>query len=47
MHFRIQAQPTIRAIDILRRGLKDLEEICDHTTNTFEDAMSEYRTNKK
>ncbi|CAG9805291.1 unnamed protein product [Chironomus riparius] len=29
IHFRIQTADNIKAIDILRRGLKDLEFICD------------------
>lgn len=39
MHFRIQANPDTKAIDVLRRGLKDLLNICDHTLETFESAM--------
>ncbi|XP_037940265.1 probable DNA-directed RNA polymerases I and III subunit RPAC2 [Teleopsis dalmanni] len=35
MHFRIQARG-VRAIDILRRGLEELQKICDHTIQTFE-----------
>uniref|UniRef100_T1H6G1 DNA-directed RNA polymerases I and III subunit RPAC2 n=1 Tax=Megaselia scalaris TaxID=36166 RepID=T1H6G1_MEGSC len=34
MHFRIQSKG--RAVDILRRGLEDLEKLCDHTVETFE-----------
>lgn len=45
MHFRIQAQPNVRAVDILRRGLKDLEDVCDHTITTFDEAMGKYRRN--
>ncbi|CAO1428833.1 unnamed protein product [Diamesa hyperborea] len=39
MHFRIQAQSNKRAIDILRRGLQDLQEVCNHTLTTFGEAM--------
>lgn len=42
MHFRIQAAKDVRAIDILRRGLEDLEQVCDHTTEVFTTAMKEY-----
>lgn len=44
MHFRIQAPPKVRAIDILRRGLEDLEKVCDHTMETFEIAVAEQAT---
>lgn len=44
MHFRIQAHSNKRAIDILRRGLEDLQHICDHTITTFEDAMNLYKS---
>ncbi|XP_035910800.1 probable DNA-directed RNA polymerases I and III subunit RPAC2 [Anopheles maculipalpis] len=40
MHFRIQAAKSVRAIDILRRGLEDLERVCDHTIETFEAAIA-------
>jgi DNA-directed RNA polymerase subunit L len=36
MHFRIQTvNSDIRAIDMLKQGLKDLESICDHTLESF------------
>lgn len=34
INFRIQTSGP-KAIDILRRGLTDLEEHCDHILNTF------------
>ena len=45
MHFVIQAKKG-RAIDILRRGLEDLSKVCDHTMQTFEKAMDEYKSSK-
>lgn len=39
MHFRIQANKNAKAIDILKRGLQDLHEVCDHTLLTFNNAM--------
>ncbi|XP_067012455.2 DNA-directed RNA polymerases I and III subunit RPAC2 isoform X2 [Anabrus simplex] len=38
LHFRIQ---TIGppAVDILRRGLADLEKLCDHTLKVFQNEM--------
>lgn len=39
MHLRIQANKNVKAIDVLRRGLEDLEKVCDHTITTFETAM--------
>lgn len=44
MHFRIQAQSDKRAIDILRRGLQDLQEVCNHTLTTFGEAMENQMT---
>lgn len=41
MHFRIQAQKTVRAIDLLRRGLEDLEKVCDHTLDVFQTAVQD------
>ncbi|XP_063375348.1 probable DNA-directed RNA polymerases I and III subunit RPAC2 isoform X1 [Cydia amplana] len=41
MHFRIQAHET-PALEILKRGLKDLEKVCDHTINLFESEVKEY-----
>lgn len=36
MHFRIQtSNPDLKAIDVLRRGLRDLEAVCDLTLTTF------------
>lgn len=42
MHFRIQAAKDVRAIDLLRKGLEDLEKVCDHTTEVFSSAMKEF-----
>lgn len=39
MHLRIQAVAGVRAVDVLKRGLQDLERVCDHTIETFEAAM--------
>lgn len=41
MHFRIQtASSEIRAIDVLKRGLSDLENVCDQTITTFESELN-------
>lgn len=42
MHFRIQANKQMRAIDILKRGLEDLESLCDHTIETFEKEVANF-----
>ena len=42
---RIQAK-TENAIDILRKGLKDLDKICDHTLETFNNAYEQFKTSK-
>lgn len=42
MHFRIQANPKIKALDVLKRGLEDIEKVCDHTLETFEREMEEF-----
>ncbi|EDV98734.1 probable DNA-directed RNA polymerases I and III subunit RPAC2 [Drosophila grimshawi] len=41
LHFRIQSHRE-RAIDLLKRGLEDLEALCDHTMNTFETEMNSF-----
>ncbi|KAI8439981.1 hypothetical protein MSG28_001429 [Choristoneura fumiferana] len=41
MHFRIQTYET-PALEILKRGLKDLEKVCDHTVNLFESEVKEF-----
>lgn len=46
MHLRIQAAKNVRAVDVLRRGLVDLEKVCDHTAKTFENAYEEYQDAK-
>nr|NP_001260563.1 RNA polymerase I and III subunit D, isoform D [Drosophila melanogaster]AGB93098.1 RNA polymerase I and III subunit D, isoform D [Drosophila melanogaster] len=45
LHFRIQSRRD-RAIDILKRGLEDLEGLCDHTIVTFEKEMAEFNAMK-
>ncbi|XP_059060175.1 probable DNA-directed RNA polymerases I and III subunit RPAC2 [Achroia grisella] len=42
MHFRIQAKET-PALEILKRGLADLEKVCDHTLELFEQEVKEYQ----
>ncbi|PZC76767.1 hypothetical protein B5X24_HaOG204155 [Helicoverpa armigera] len=41
MHFRIQAHET-PALEILKRGLKDLEKVCDHTIDLFEKEVNDF-----
>ncbi|KAF5274878.1 hypothetical protein FQA39_LY07060 [Lamprigera yunnana] len=43
MHFRIQMHRG-RAIDALRRGLKDLVKLCDHTLETFNEELIVFKT---
>ena len=40
LHVRIQTNGP-RAIDILKRGLKELEKLCDETTVTFKVSICE------
>lgn len=47
MNFRIQADKSSRAVDVLRRGLMDLDKVCDHTLTTFETAMEEFKNTNK
>lgn len=46
MHFRIQTARNVRAVDVLRRGLVDLEKVCDHTLTTFEEAYKDHQEPK-
>lgn len=43
MNFRIQADRSSNAIEILKRGLMDLEKMCDTVDETFKAALSEYK----
>ncbi|XP_015190621.1 PREDICTED: probable DNA-directed RNA polymerases I and III subunit RPAC2 [Polistes dominula] len=45
INFRIQTK-TGRATDILKRGLQDLEKICDHTLEVFNEAYKQYKSSK-
>ncbi|KAJ9574589.1 hypothetical protein L9F63_008216, partial [Diploptera punctata] len=44
MHFRIKTTGP-PAVDILRRGIEDLEKLCDHTLSTFQEEMNVYKEN--
>lgn len=44
IHFRIQANKNIKAIDVMRRGLEDLEKLCDYTIETFEKEMGNFNS---
>ncbi|XP_075225553.1 RNA polymerases I and III subunit AC2 l(2)37Cg [Lycorma delicatula] len=42
MHFRIQTNGP-KAVDLLQRGLQDLDKLCEHTAKLFQEGMDEYR----
>lgn len=44
MHFRIQSRET-PALEILKRGLTDLEKVCNHTMDLFEKEVKEFSRN--
>ncbi|XP_073999904.1 RNA polymerases I and III subunit AC2 l(2)37Cg [Rhodnius prolixus] len=44
MHLRIQSSGP-KALDILQKGLKDLEKLCDFTLMKFDQSMTEYKDN--
>ncbi|KAJ2938819.1 hypothetical protein O0L34_g18444 [Tuta absoluta] len=41
MHFRIQTMET-PALEVLKRGLKDLEKLCNHTMDLFEKEVKDF-----
>lgn len=43
MHFRIQTTKDVRAVDVLRRGLVDLEKVCSHTLESFDQAYQDHQ----
>ncbi|KAK4887583.1 hypothetical protein RN001_003854 [Aquatica leii] len=45
MHLRIQMRNG-RAIDALRRALKDLVKLCDHTIETFNEQLISFQTDQ-
>ncbi|XP_046994209.1 probable DNA-directed RNA polymerases I and III subunit RPAC2 [Schistocerca americana] len=42
MHFRIQTNGP-RAADILKKGIEDLEKVCDHILEVFQAEMEEFK----
>uniref|UniRef100_A0A023F7V9 DNA-directed RNA polymerases I and III subunit RPAC2 n=1 Tax=Triatoma infestans TaxID=30076 RepID=A0A023F7V9_TRIIF len=42
MHFRIQSSGP-KALDILQKGLKDLEKLCDLTLAKFDEALVQHK----
>ncbi|XP_044735970.1 probable DNA-directed RNA polymerases I and III subunit RPAC2 [Chrysoperla carnea] len=42
MHFRIQTYNS-RAIDILKRGLEDVQKLCDHTMETIQHEVTQHK----
>ncbi|EFN60456.1 Probable DNA-directed RNA polymerases I and III subunit RPAC2 [Camponotus floridanus] len=44
IHFNIQTTGE-SAIEVLKRGLQDLERICDHTIETFDTAYKNFKSN--
>ena len=45
VNFRIQSKQT-PAINILEKGLVDLNSVCDHVLKTFEKSVNEFKSNK-
>jgi DNA-directed RNA polymerase I and III subunit RPAC2 len=45
VNFRIQSK-SVPAIDILEKGLVDLNSVCEHVLNTFEDSINDFKNNK-
>jgi len=43
LHLRIQTMTGESAVDVLRKGLQDLEQICDVTEDTFNSAVDKWR----
>ncbi|CAK1551622.1 unnamed protein product [Leptosia nina] len=41
IHFRIQTHET-PALEVLKRGLHDLQKLCNHTLNLFEKEVKEF-----
>lgn len=42
MHFRIQTANGTSAVETLRRGLEDLEDVCNHTIELFESEVRDF-----
>jgi DNA-directed RNA polymerase I and III subunit RPAC2 len=45
VNFRIQSK-SVPPIDILEKGLVDLNSVCEHVLNTFEDSINDFKNNK-
>ncbi|CAL1294158.1 unnamed protein product [Larinioides sclopetarius] len=46
INFRIQTKGAA-ATDVLKKGLEDLQTLCDHMKTTFESALKDYKETKK
>ncbi|GBM38992.1 DNA-directed RNA polymerases I and III subunit RPAC2 [Araneus ventricosus] len=46
INFRIQTKGAA-ATDVLKKGLEDLQTLCDHMNTTFQNALEDYRDTKK
>ncbi|KNC80587.1 hypothetical protein SARC_07058 [Sphaeroforma arctica JP610] len=42
IQMHIQTKSGVSAVSVLRKGLSDLQELAQHTRETFEEAMTEY-----
>lgn len=46
MLLRIQAKKGSNAVELLKRGLQDLEKMCDHTLETFDKAYEKFKSSQ-
>ncbi|KAM3867042.1 DNA-directed RNA polymerases I and III subunit RPAC2 [Diretmus argenteus] len=47
INFRIQTRGGVPATEPLRKGLKDLSEVCQHVLNTFQARVDEFKAGKE
>ena len=45
VNFKIQTNKVSTALDVLEKGLKDLNEVCAHVLETFEKSVQDYESN--
>ncbi|KAK7097920.1 DNA-directed RNA polymerases I and III subunit RPAC2-like [Littorina saxatilis] len=43
IHLRIQTHDDTTALDVLKKGLRDLSDVCSHVLTTFQAEVDEYK----
>jgi DNA-directed RNA polymerase I and III subunit RPAC2 len=47
VNFKIQTNKKVTALDVLEKGLNDLNQVCDHVMETFKRAVDNFESNNQ